>query len=292
MFVAAAVAHPWKFDPHPDVWVLVLSLAGGYWAAIRRLGPRLAGDGPVVTRRQLTWFAVGVVLLELSADWPVHDIAEKYLFSVHMAEHTMYSLVIPPILLLGTPSWLLRWVLGPVLPIVRRLARPVPAALLFNGVLAFTHWPAWVDLTLRSEPFHLFSHTLLFTTSLVMWLPVVNSDPSLPTLTGPAKMLYLFLQGIVPTVPAAFLLFADGVVYHHYATVPRLWGLSAVEDQQIAGAIMKVGGTMILWGTIVGVFFRWYSQSMEHPDRDDLLTWEAVERELERTEPVKDPVVG
>ncbi|HEX2850706.1 MAG TPA: cytochrome c oxidase assembly protein [Acidimicrobiales bacterium] len=291
LFLSAAVAHPWKFTPHPDVWALILSLVAGYWTAIRYLGPHLAVDRPVVTRRQVTWFSVGVLLLWVSADWPIHDIAENYLFSMHMVEHTMYSLIVPPILLLGTPTWLLRWVVGPILPVVRRIARPLPAALMFNGVLALTHWPAWVDLTLHSESFHFFSHALLFATSFVMWLPVVNHDPSLPTLSPPAKMLYLFLQGIVPTVPAAFLIFADGVVYRFYATVPRLWGLTAVEDQQIAGAIMKVGGTMILWGTIVGVFFKWYSNSLKNPDRDELLTWEAVERELERTEPIKERVV-
>jgi putative membrane protein len=99
----------------------------------------------------------------------------------------------------------------------------------------------------------------------------------------------------VPTVPASFLTFADEPLYKFYAHVPRIWGISAVEDQQLAGAIMKLAGGAILWGTIFVIFFRWYQRQ----DREDkarraaeraqrageaVLTWDEVERELTRTE--------
>ena len=93
-----------------------------------------------------------------------------------------------------------------------------------------------------------------------------------------------FLQSILPTVPASFLTFGTTPLYHFYEHVPRLWGLSAITDQQIAGVIMKVIGGLYLWLVIVVVFFRWYSREEEgggSPARDpDVLTWDQVEREL------------
>jgi putative membrane protein len=69
-------------------------------------------------------------------------------------------------------------------------------------------------------------------------------------------MIYLFLMSVVPTVPAAWLTFADGAVYKHYDIAVRVWGLSVTTDQQLAGAIMKTGGSIYLWTIVVVIFFR------------------------------------
>jgi putative membrane protein len=286
--VGANGVDPWKFDAHPDVIVLCALLVAGYVFALRRLGPRLAEPGEaIVTRRQATLFGVGALLLFVFAEWPIHDISEKYLFSVHMLQHTFFSLIIPPILMLGLPGWLLRWFFTPMAPVLRRLCRPIPASLLFNGVVAITHWPAWVNYTVQHELAHFLAHALLFGAATVMWFPVVNKLPDLPTMTPPGKMVYLFLQSILPTLPASFLAFAEKPMFSFYAHAPRISGVSAIEDQQIAGAIMKVGGTMIIWTIIGTIFFRWYLQTER--DKGDVLHWEDVERELARTEPAKSP---
>ena len=64
-------------------------------------------------------------------------------------------------------------------------------------------------------------------------------------------MIYLFLMSVVPTVPAAWLTFAEGAVYKHYDIAVRVWGLSVTTDQQVAGAIMKTGGAVFLWSIVV-----------------------------------------
>ncbi|MBW3556116.1 MAG: cytochrome c oxidase assembly protein [Actinobacteria bacterium] len=275
---------PWAFQAHPDAWLIVAALAGGYVLALRRLGPRLA-PGPVVSRRQAWQFGIGVLLVWGFADWPVHDISEGYLFSLHMVQHTVFSLVAPAFLLLGTPDWLLRWLVRPpaVNRVLRKLCRPIPATLLFNGVIVISHWPKWVDFTVQHEPAHFGAHFLLFSASVVMWLPVLNRLPELPVLSPPARMLYLFLQSIVPTVPASFLAFAERPMFKVYARAPRITSMSAVEDQQVAGAVMKIGGATLIWIVIVVMFFRWYQESQR--DQGDILTWEDVERELERSKP-------
>lgn len=277
---AQSPANPWAYHPHPEVWVLVVALVGGYVIALRRLG----GPGDAVTGKQKAAFAAAVALLWGFADWPMHDLSEGYLFSVHMVQHLVFSLGVAPLLWMGTPPWLLRRLvtrsrMGPVL---RAVARPIPATLGFNAVVVLTHIPAYVNLSVRNEAVHLGAHTVLLGASMVMWLPVVNRLRELPTLSLPGSMLYLFVQSIVPTVPASFMAFATTPLYQAYIDAPHPW-IGAVEDQQLAGAAMKVGGGMFLWGTIIYLFFRWYARSQS--GHGDVLTWADVERELERAGP-------
>ena len=263
--------------------MLVAGLVTAYVFLLRHWAPAGLGRRSFTTKN-LVCFGAGVALLWAFADWPVHDLSERYLFSVHMVQHTVFSLIAPPLVLLGLPPWLLDRLTSPIWlrAVLRRLCRPLIAALMFNGVIAISHWPSWVDLTLRSEPAHFLAHLILWTTATVMWLPVVNPGVrGLPSLSRPAKIPYLFLQSIVPTIPASFLAFADQALYKAYEAVPRVTSMSVVEDQQLAGGIMKVGGTAILWGVIVVVFFRWYAEHQR--TGSDTLTWEEVSAEFERT---------
>ena len=286
MVLAHAGASPWEWHAHPDVWALIVVLAAGYALAVRRVGPSRAARGePVVTRRQATLFGLGLLALWAHSDWPVHDLGEHYLFSVHMFQHIGLTLIAAPLLLLGLPGWMVRWLLSPRLlnAVFRRMARPLPAAVIFNTVIVLSHWPLVVDGALRHHGVHFLVHAVLFTSALLMWFPVLNRLPELPTMTYPSRMLYLFLQSVVPTVPASFLTFGDGVLYRFYAEVPRPFAMSAIEDQQVAGALMKVYAGALLWGVIVVMFFRWYARE-ELGRADPVLTWEDVEAELRRTQ--------
>jgi putative membrane protein len=282
-------ASPWAWHAHPDVWALVVTLAIGYWLALARLGPSQVAPGEAVaTRRHVLCFALGVVALWLHADYPIHDIGEGYLFSVHMFQHIGFTLVAAPLLLLGLPVWLVRWLVRPraVGLVVSKLARPLPAAVVFNLVTVLTHWPVIMQASLRYHPLHLLVHTVIFTSALLMWFPVLNRVPELPTMSYPTRMVYLFLQSVVPTVPASFLTFGSTVMYRFYAEAPRPWSFSALDDQQMAGALMKIYAGFLLWAVIAAMFFRWYAG--EQRDRaPDVLTWDDVERELERTEPAR-----
>jgi putative membrane protein len=273
---------PYAWHAHPDVWVLIAALLGGYFWALRVLGPRHTAPGlPAATMLQKACWLSGVVTVWVGADWPVHDLSERFLYSVHMTQHLLFTLVAPPLLLLGTPAWLAREILRPpaLYRAVRRLARPFPALVLFNVLIVVTHWPAFVDATLESELLHFATHAVLFVSALLMWAPVCAPLPELRPLAPPAQMLYLFLQSIVPTVPASFLVFADKPIYRFYEHVPRLWGLSAGEDQRIAGLLMKLGGGLLLWMVIAVLFFKWHAAEEEN-DRQ-ARHWRDLERELE-----------
>src|SRR6478735_9509960 len=268
-----------SWQPHPDVWLLVALFAVGYAVAINRLGPRLAPPGkPVVTRFQVASFTAGVVALWIASDWPIHDVAERYLFSVHMVQHVAYSMIAAPLLLIGTATWLARWLLSPrwLLGTVRYLARLIPATLLFNFVVIVTHTPVVVNAALEHALLHFGVHALIFVSSLIVWMPLLSPLPEVPRLQPLMRMLFLFLQSVVPTVPASFLTFGAHPLYSFYDHVPRLFGTTALNDMQIAGIVMKIGVGLTLWLIITILFFRWYNaEELQTPPR-------RVSRDLER----------
>ncbi|HSH23444.1 MAG TPA: cytochrome c oxidase assembly protein [Acidimicrobiales bacterium] len=277
---------PWEWHAHPDVWALMVALGAAYWWALTRLGaPSLRSPEPVATRRQVVLFGLGLLALWLHADWPMHDIGEHYLFSVHMVQHIGFTLIAAPLLLLGLPAELVRRLVRPraMRWVVTRLGRPLPAAVVFNVVTVLTHWPVVVEASLRNHPVHFAVHALIFSSAVLMWFPVLNRVRGLPSMSPGARMIYVFLQSVIPTVPASFMTFGHGLLYPFYGEVPRPFDLSAIDDQQLAGALMKVYAGLLLWSVIVVIFFRWYA----HDSRDkvaDVLTWDDVERELRRTE--------
>ncbi len=259
----AANTDIWRFQTHPEVWLIIAVVTGFGWWVTRVLGPKAVAKGqPIVTSRQRLCFVGAVALLWLASDWPVHDIAEEYLYSVHMAQHLTITLLIPPLFLLATPEWLARLVVsadGSSGQWVRRLTRPVPAALLFNVVVAMTHLAPIVNSSVENGVFHYFVHLIVFSTALLMWMPVVSPLPELRA-SFPGQMIFMFLNSVLPTVPGGFLTFAESPLYRVYDHEVRLGGVSAVDDQQAAGLIMKLGGGIFIWSVIALLFFLWVSR--------------------------------
>ena len=151
--IAAQAAFP-TWHPHLDVWAVLFILGFGYAYAVRRIGPHLRLRDPVVTRRQALAFAAGLFLLWVVSGWPLHDIAEQHLFMFHMVEHIVLGLVVPPLLLVGTPVWILRALLANrfVLPVLRPLVVPVVAFFLFDLTFVGIHWPAAINLMVSTPP--------------------------------------------------------------------------------------------------------------------------------------------
>lgn len=283
--LASAVPFP-KWQPHPDVWILIGLLAVGYALAIVRLGPRLSPSGqPVATRLQISCWSLGVFTTWLASDWPMHDVAEQSLYSAHMVQHLMFTLIAAPLLLLGTPAWLLRWILSPqwLFRTVRWMARFLPALILYNVVLVLSHWPAVVDLTLRNGLAHFIAHAILFVSSLIVWLPLLSPLPEIPRLVPVARMVFLFLESVVPTIPASFLTFGDKPLYKAYVGLPHLWGATTLDDQRIAGLIMKLGAGLVIWAIIAVVFFRWAGEEERADQSLGAPGWQDLERQLTAT---------
>ncbi len=244
---------------HPDVWLLFGAIVAAYVVSGRRHA-RQTGDA--VDPRRTRFFVAGMAVLWVGADWPIHDLAERYLYHAHMAQHLLFTLVAPALLIAGMPAWFLRLLLRPrpVAIVFGFMTKPLVALIAFNAALLFVHWPAVVELSVRVEWAHFGLHVLLVSTALLMWWPVMSPLPEYPALPAPGQMLYLFLQSLAPTIPASFLTFGDHLLYPVYGTFPRIWGMDALTDQLLAGLIMKLVGGAILWAFITSIFFRWYRQ--------------------------------
>jgi putative membrane protein len=227
----------------------------------------------------------------------MHDIAEEYLYSVHMFQHMALTYFMPPLVVLATPEWFIRTLIGngAVYRAVRFLGHPVRAALLFNVGVMISHVPGVVNASVSNGPLHYFVHVLLVVTSILMWLPVCGPLPELH-ISPMSKMIYLFMNSVVATVPAAWLTFAEGVVYKQYNTPVRVWGVTVSNDQQMAGAIMKLGGSIFLWTIIVVMFLRHFvrtfraENSRDYVRPEEALTTADVERVFSTTAAPRDRV--
>ncbi|MBV9281344.1 MAG: cytochrome c oxidase assembly protein [Chloroflexi bacterium] len=275
-----------RFSLYPDVFCVMAALAVGYWYAVTRVGPALGGT---TTRRQKAWWYASVATLFVFAEWPLHGLAEHYSYALHMLEHEGFVMVAAPMMLLGSPDWLIRWavVRRPWYGLVRLVSRPIPAGALFTVVLLVSHWPAAVDESTHNEPVHFAAHLVLFLSGLAFWMPLVNRMPGLPRLTRPAKILYLFVTSIPATLPTIMLIFTVHVLYPAYQGWPQYLGWSNKADQEMAGVIMGAFVAAYVWVLATYHFFAWWGEEqrlerLEGANLPDDLTWADVERALSR----------
>ena len=246
---------------HPDVLLLCVALMAGYLYAVSVLRPRISDAGRV-RNGQIVYWSLGVLVIFVATGTPIHDLSEQYLLSMHMLQHLLLTLVAPPMLLAGVPGWLWSALLGGrrVLPVAKLVLNPLVTFGVFNALVVLTHLPPVVDLALREHWFHFVVHAALVTSALMMWWPIIVDVPQLPKLSYPYQMAYLFVQSLLPAVIASFITFSRTAAYEFYEQAPRIWGITAVEDQQIGAAVMKVSGSLILWSFIAVAFFRWYAR--------------------------------
>ena len=169
------------------------------------------------------------------------------------------SLIVPPLLLTALPVWLTKAIFGTLSgdrSFTKRISNPIAAGVCYNLIVIVTHLPFAVNYSIESGAFHYFLHLAVFISSLWMWLPIINPMKEY-RISLPTQMVYLFLMSVVPTVPAGFLTFAGGALYDAYDHQVRLWGIDITTDQQLAGLVMKLAGSIYLWVWIAARFFQW-----------------------------------
>ena len=255
------VPYEWSWSLHPSVLLGTGILGALYFYGI---GPWRRRRGlPPAPRWRVACF-VGALLVLLGAlNGPMHDLSDYYLFSVHMVQHLLLTLLFPPLLLLGVPGWLLQPLVRP--PPVRRVARvlthPVVAAGVFTVTIAVWHLAPYYDLMMRNHDVHIATHLMFMATATLLWWPVISPLPELPRLGYGLGMLYLFLVGIPMQLVAAMITLTDSVLYPWYAAAPRTWNLSPLEDQQLGGLLMWVPGNLWMFLAIGVLFFVWARES-------------------------------
>ena len=246
-------------EVHADVVLGVGLLALAYAVAWTR-GPRA---GP----RQPALFLASLLVLLVALNGPLHDLSDYYLFSAHMVQHLLLTLVVPLLLLAGTPGWMAD-------ALVRRLdrrlgaparaaTRPVAALGLYAVALIGWHLPAPYEIALEHHAWHVVEHLVLIATALLAWWPVLSPSALLPRLHYGSQILYLFAFGLPMTVVAAMITGAEQTLYPFYAAAPRLFGLTALADQRLGGLIMWVPASFIPLLAFTVVFFRWVAAESE-----------------------------
>ena len=253
------------------MWILVGFLTAAFIYMIKVIGPNAVQPGQQAVSRKNTYAFVGAMalLLWVASDWPLHDISEEYLYSAHMLQHMMLSYFLPPLALLATPEWLLRVLIGDG-GTYRAVRFPLQAS--HRRRACSTSWRWSPTFRSSSTPrstmgrLHYSLHFIVVLFSLLMWMPVVGPFKELHM--GPlGKCIYLFLLSVVPTLPAAWLTFAEGAVYKPYDIPVRVFGWSVTVDQQLAGAIMKIGGGVFLWTLVIYIFFKRFANG--YGDKQD-----------------------
>jgi putative membrane protein len=213
-----------------------------------------------VTRWKQVAFTAGVLTLFVALATPLDTLADEYLFTAHMVQHLLLTLVAAPLLLAGTPDWMFRTAARQMgmTRFLRAARHPLVAFFGFNVIFSLAHVPAFYELTLASPPLHAIEHLVFVGTAMLMWLPVISPAADVVAPYPPlGQVLYLFLQTVPASLVGALLSATSAPYYPTYMLAPRISGLSALEDQQLGGLIMWVGsGVYFLLATGV-VFFAW-----------------------------------
>lgn len=253
-----ALLHPivnlnlWRWSIHPSTAIGIAALGALYlWAAHRlRKEPTLA---------QRSYFFAGLLVMFVSLNGPIHDLSDDYLFSAHMVQHLLLTMVMPPLLISGTPGWLLRPLLGNrfVAPVARFLTRAPVCFVVFSLVLAVWHLPVFYNAAMAAHNIHIVQHLFLMSAAVLMWWPLLSPLPELPRLSYPGQMLYSFLAGIPMWIISVYITMANHILYPAYSAAPRVLGLSPQEDQLLGGLIMWVPGGMMFMIILSVVFFKW-----------------------------------
>jgi putative membrane protein len=253
----------WSADPLPLLGVAVSAVA--YLWATRRIAARSRLAHP--SWRTASFLGgLGAILLALSSPIEAYD---GVLFSDHMLQHMLLMLVAAPLLLLGAPATV---ALRAASPSVRRgllrvLHSRVVAVLSFPllGWLAFAavnwgwHFSSLYDQALENEALHYLQHATFLGAALLFWWPVVGADPSRWRLPYPARLFYLFLAMPQNSFLGVAIMSASTVLYPHYLTNVRAWGPTPLDDQNLGGILMWVGGDMmflVAMGLVVAAWVR------------------------------------
>jgi len=250
-----------SWEWHPTVVAGCAALLAGYLAAVR----------PLVARRVAAWTG-GVLLILLTLVGPLDVLGDEYLFSAHMAEHLVFLVVVPPLLLWGLPPAAVRRLLRhrTLAAIESVLRRPVVAWLTAIVTLYAWHAPTLYNAALADERIHILQHLSFLVTATIFWWPVLSPLAG-RRLHGAAAIVYLFLAAVANSVLGALLTFAPTGLYPLYdrptgdsavlALVRGQWALDPRADQQLGGLLMwVVGGLFFLWA-VLAMYGRWYRES-------------------------------
>jgi len=253
--------------------ILVLIIIGWlYGAAVHRWRHRFAESEPVSVKQQL-FFYTGLFLFYVAEGSPLYYYAHHYSFSAHMFQQSLLYLVMPPLVLLGIPGWLVRPLFkGKAADRFMKLwTHPMISLFTFNLIFSFYHIPMIMDTLMTYPPLHIIYNAIFLIAAFQMWFPVFCPLPEYNKISDLWKMAYIFLNGILLTPACALIIFAGVPLYENYRDVSEQFlFMSILHDQQLGGVIMKIVQEIVYGIALAYTFFRWYRRERKQEEQEDL----------------------
>lgn len=277
----AAFLTSWSFDP--QIVVGILLAAGLYWVGWWRLRRRGRGRFRLQTWRAVS-YAAGVTAIGLALLSPLSTF-DSLLLSIHMAQHLLLVIVAAPLIWLGAPLLPILWALpaswrkavgrilvpsSPVHRLFHVLTTPFIAAAIYILVLAVWHVPGIYDLAQGEGVVHDVEHLMFLGSALIYWWPVIHPTGGRRRLGYGAAIFYLAPAVLEGNLIGALITFAGEPLYSTYRNAPRVFGLTALQDQEIGGLMMWViGGLILVIPIFVLVYLLVGGEDTEDPIRSD-----------------------
>ena len=267
------MTHPrihWLPDPAvlAPLALLVFIYVRRFRAARREAGPRGASG------LQAAAFAGGMLALLAALASPLDGLGEDYLFSMHMLQHVLLGDIAPLLLLLSLSRVMMRPATRRLIAVERamgRFAHPVTGLVAWLFLMYLWHIPALYDAALNHAGVHLLEHISFFTAGVAVWWPLVQPIPMRRPLTGLSPIAYIGAAKFGLAVLGLYLTWSGTAIYTYYEHVPRIWGLSPVEDQNMGGALMMAEQSLTFVIVLVAVFVRMLTRSEEEQLRRERL---------------------
>ena len=266
-----------RWTLEPGIVLALLAYAGIYSWRFRqaRREARGRGAGPA----QAAAFAAAMLALAAALVSPVAALGEEHLFSMHMLQHVLLGDIAPVLLLLSLSRVIMRPATRRLVAIERalgRLAHPAAFLLVWLALVYMWHVPALYDAATESPVLHALEHTSFFAAGLAFWWPLVQPVPMRRRLTGLQPFVYIGAGKALLGGLGIFLTWSNTVVYDYYENVPRIWGLSPLDDLNLGGAIMMAEQSIVLVIAFVTLFVLMLARSEEEERRRERLEEAAV----------------
>jgi putative membrane protein len=277
---AAVPAHlwnVWNFAPSVLIPLAIMILMYGW--GLHNVWQR-AGRGHGITRRQWLSFVGAAVVLILTLLSPIDELSDQ-LFSAHMVQHLILMLVAAPLLVLSDFQLVLLWAIPrrraqqigsgfnqsrPVAGTWRVFTHPVVVWILFTLTMWIWHASRLFQAALHDEIIHTFEHlTFVFTAMLFWWILLKHNRPD--HVHYAMTIPFLFLTVLQSGILGALMTFTSQPWYPDYAVSAASWGLTPLQDQQIAGLVMWVPGGAVFTLLTIGYFAAWLRALEEHNTR-------------------------
>lgn len=261
-----------RWSLEPGILLAIAAYAAIYVWRFRAARAEAGGRGAGFP--QAAAFCVAMLVLAAGLLSPVAALGEEHLFSMHMVQHVLLGDLAPLFLLLALSRVIMRPATRRLVAIERRLGRLAHPAVFLAGWLALVyvwHIPALYDAATQTPVLHALEHGSFFAAGVLFWWPLVQPVPMRHRMTGLQPFVYIGAGKALLGALGVFLTWSNSVVYGYYETVPRIWGLSALDDQNLGGAIMMAEQSIVLAVAFAVLFVKMIGRSEEEQQRRERL---------------------